>query len=261
MEASQGQYPRKRHMYKDLVTRPAGFPPPTADLFETLSVYPSFHSISSIFFQSASRKRSQACYYIRILKSSGTKRRLEMPKIQTAGRRVQVSLPHLRWSLYTGSASSDILSGPKKSIIAEKDVEWQGRQTGQLTILGIDKSHGREMPRQSLDLIHHHQFASESYCSLSNRTPLLAISRSISAEWTEDWLVHQIEEDCHGPSQLMARARSVVALKVNFDECHTRIIPGTLSRWSKDCMYPNPSARGNLDTEQGLDLVGIGSWV
>lgn len=183
-----------------------------------------------------------------------------MLKTQTAGRRVQVSLLHLRWSFYTGLASSDILLGPKKSIIVEKDVERQGRQTGQLAVLGLDKPHGREVPRQSLDLIHRHQFASKSYCSISNRTAFLAVSGSTSVEWTEDWLLYQIEEDWYGPSPLTARVRSAVALKANFDEGHACIIPGTLSRWSKDCVYPSPSARGNLDTEQGQDLVGIGSW-
>ena len=104
------------------------------------------------------------------------------------------------------------------------------------------------------------QISSESYCSISNRTPFLAISRSISAEWTEDWLVQQIEEDWYSPSQLMVRPRSAVALMVNFDEGHVSTIPGTLSRWSKDFLYPSPSARGNLDTEQKHDLAGIGSW-
>jgi hypothetical protein len=116
------------------------------------------------------------------------------------------------------------------------------------------------VPRQSLDLIHRHQFASESYCSISNRTPFLAISSSTLVEWTEDWVMHQIEEDWYGPSQLMARVRSAVALKANFDEGHACIIPGTLSRCSKDYVYPSPFARGNLDTEQGQDIVDIGSW-
>ena len=71
--------------------------------------------------------------------------------------------------------------------------------------------------------------------------------------------MHQIE-DWHGPSQLMALARSVAAPKVHVDEGHACIIPGTLSRRSKDCVYPSPSAHGNLDTEQEKDLVGIGSW-
>jgi hypothetical protein len=72
--------------------------------------------------------------------------------------------------------------------------------------------------------------------------------------------MHQIEEDWYGPSQLMARVRSAVALKANFDEGHACIIPGTLSRCSKDYVYPSPFARGNLDTEQGQDIVDIGSW-